>query len=115
MSTNVAHEFIDPEGKAQIKVILVRHLRPIYDREREKYDQSKQFAAGPKVSFAARLGEECCCDIRTIERMMSCDNKRLPTVYNLWMLYEALGVSIEEQQAIQNEVTNFVTAYIKDI
>lgn len=116
MTTNAAHEFIDPEGKVKIKMILVKHLRPIYEEEKEKYDKDPQKYRAIKEkngSFVAYLAEQCGCDIRTIERMLSYKSQKLPTIYNLWMLYDTLKVPAEKQQEIQKEVTSFIQFYIK--
>lgn len=116
MAINAVREFIDPEGKTKIKMILVKHLRPIYEEKKEKYDKNPQRYGAIKEkngSFVAYLAEQCGCDIRTIERMLSYKSEKLPTIYNLWMLYDALKVSIKEQRAIQKEITSFVKFYIK--
>lgn len=116
MAINAAHEFIDSEGKEKIKMILVKHLRPIYEEEKEKYDKDPQkygVQKTQKISFVAYLAEQCGCDIRTIERMLSFKSKKLPMIYNLWMLYDTLKVSAEKQQEIQKEVTSFIQLHLK--
>lgn len=116
MTKKVAHEFIDQEGKARIKMILVKHLRPIYEEKKAMFDKDPKKYGGKSTqnkSFVAYLAEQCGCDIRTIERMISYKNSKLPTVYNLWMLYDALKVPVKKQRAIQKEVTSFVGLYIE--
>lgn len=113
MTENGVHDFIDTAAKAKIKVILVTHLRPIYEKNKDEYNRLIKPCVQEKRSFSAYLAEQCGCDVRTIERMMSYGCKKLPTIYTLWMVYAALNVTLEEQRAIQDEITNFVKSYIR--
>lgn len=113
MTENGVHDFVDVEAKAKIKVILVTHLRPIYEKQKDEYNRLIKPCIQDKRSYATYLAEQCGCDVRTIERMMSYGCKKLPTIYTLWMVYDALNVILDEQIVIQDEITNFVKSYIR--
>lgn len=100
-------ERVDREGRKAIKELLGFRLWEIY--EREMIDRRK---SGEKLTYGV-VAEKCFCEPRTIERMVHPWDSQLPTLYNLWLFYEALDVSSEEQLSIQKDITGFIRTYIK--
>lgn len=105
--------YVDKKCRNEVKRILGERLWSIYEREKIK----RQHAEGDnlkKLTYGV-VAEECFCEARTIERMVHGWDPQLPTIFNLWLFYEALDVSVEEQLEIQNEITNFICEYMKKV
>ena len=100
-------ERVDREGRQAVKELLGDRLWSIYEDEVMESHKS-----GEKLTYGV-VAEKCFCDQRTIERMVHPWDPQLPTIYNLWLFYEALDVSSEEQLSIQKEITGFIRTYIK--
>lgn len=100
---------LDKEGRVALKRFLGIRLSAIYEREKSR----SQSSAGMKELTLSDVAEKCLCSQRTVERMVSCVGP-LPRIYNLYMFYDALNVSQDEQADIQNEITSFVRMYIEE-
>lgn len=103
--------YVDKECRNEVKRMLGERLWAIYEREQI----ARQHAGkdNKKRLTYSVVAEECFCEPRTIERMVHAWDSQLPTIYNLWLFYESLNVSAEEQWAIQKEITDFIRSYME--
>lgn len=101
--------YVDKECRIAVKKMLGERLWKIYERKQQDAEGGDK----KRLTYSS-VAEKCFCEARTIERMVHAWDPQLPLIFNVWLFYEALDVSEEEQLSIQKEITGFICSYMKE-